>query len=59
MVAVHWKFRNNHAWYKTFETEELAMLFINNVGLVSHPDITTVVVKRDTGADIFLKGTEL
>lgn len=31
------------------------MEFVNSVGLVSHPDIDTVVVKREAGVDLYLK----
>lgn len=55
MVSVSWTFRNEHNWSKTFPNEDTAMEFVVSVGLVSHPDIVSIVVKREAGVDICLK----
>lgn len=55
MVTVTWTFRNDHVWSQSFDTEDAVLDFVNRVGLVSHPDIKTIVVKREAGVDLFLK----
>lgn len=55
MVTVSWTFRNDHTWTQSFEDEDKATDFVNRVGLVSHPDIESILVKREAGVDICLK----
>lgn len=55
MITVTWTFRNDHSWSKTFDTEDAVLDFVNSVGLVSHPDVKTIIVKRETGVDLCLK----
>ena len=40
-----WIFRNNHEWHKNFETLAEREYFMNTCGLLTHPDIESVIVK--------------
>ena len=45
-IRVTWRFRNDHEWHRVFDTVPERDLFINTVGLVTHPDIVRVVIQE-------------
>lgn len=48
---VEWQFRNQ--WIKSFESTTERDLWINSVGLVTHPDIHRVTIREgDTERDL-------
>lgn len=55
MYRCYWTFRNNHQWDKTFPDYETLVSFINVCGLMSHPDIVSVVYKDAKGQHHTLK----
>lgn len=54
--AVIWQFRNGSIWEQAFNTSAERDHWINRVGLVSHPDIVSVTIREDGGAESDLKG---
>ena len=47
MHYVTWVFRNEHQWTQSFKYDQSLREWINQVGLVSHPDIVYVEVQLD------------
>ncbi len=46
-MTLHWKFRNDHEWHKTFSNEDELYTFMYRVGLTLHPDIVSVWIMND------------
>ena len=51
----YWTFRNHHQWEQMFPDYETMVSFINTCGLVSHPDIVSVVYTDSKGQHHTLK----
>ena len=55
MYRLFWVFRNHHQWEQVFPDFESMTSYINQCGLISHPDIVTVVYKYAKGLHHTLK----
>ena len=55
MHRLVWIFRNGHQWEKVFPDPDAMMSYLNNNGMLSHPDITTVFSTCDN-VRVFYKG---
>lgn len=55
VYRLFWVFRNHHQWEQVFPDYETMVSFINTCGLVSHPDICTIVYKDAKGLHHTLK----
>lgn len=55
MYRLFWVFRNHHQWEQVFPDYETMVGYINTCGLMSHPDIRTIVYKDAKGLHHTLK----
>lgn len=54
MVTLHWIFTNKHAWFKTFETVELAEQHVELCGLYTNWAVDRVYIETVDG-ELWLK----
>lgn len=57
MWHLHWQFRNDHKWSKSFDNEDDMFYFVNICGLVSHHDVVEVFYQEDGSDKFYLKGS--
>ncbi|CAB4134884.1 hypothetical protein UFOVP274_77 [uncultured Caudovirales phage] len=59
VYTVIWVFKNGHQWHRDFRSTEARQSFTDRCGLLTHPDIVSVVYRTDDADEAQIKGTSV